>query len=99
MSGNLIACIICLILGIGMVGFAIYSGYRMIAKDEDYMVIPASFFSMIGLVLVLVSVIHWNDDKEYKTIDCSGYYIDTNVKYSRNGQVDTIYTIHYINVQ
>lgn len=95
MSGNLIGCIICLALGIGMVGFAIYSAYRMIAKDEEYMVIPTILFSMFGLVFILSSAIHWNDDKEYKTIDCSVYYIDTNVKYSKNGQVDTTYTIHY----
>lgn len=95
MSGNLIACIIVLVLGIGMIGFVIYSAYRMIAKDEDYMVIPAIIFSMIGLVFILSSITHWNDDKEYKTIDCSGYYIDTNVKYSKDGQVDTTYTIHY----
>jgi hypothetical protein len=95
MSGNLIGCIICLVLGIAMLGLAIYSAYRMIAKDEEYMVIPLLFFGMIGLVVVLSSAIHWNDDKEYKTIDCSGYYIDTNVKYSKGGQADTTYTIHY----
>lgn len=95
MSGNLIACIIVLVLGIGMIGIVIYSAYRMIAKDEEYMVIPAILFSMFGLFFVLSSVIHWDDDKEYKTIDCSGYYIDTNVKYSKDGQVDTTYTIHY----
>ena len=95
MSGNLIASIICLVLGIAMLGYAIYSAYRMIAKDEDYMVIPLLFFGMIGFVVVLSSAIHWNDDKEFKTIDCSGYYIDTNVKYSKDGQTDTTYTIHY----
>jgi hypothetical protein len=82
------------VLGIGMVCYAIYSAYRMIAKDEEYMIIPGVIFSMFGLVFILVSLIHWNDDEEYKSLDCTEYIIETNIKYSGE-QIDTTYTIRY----
>ena len=85
----------CLVLGIAMLGYAIYSAYRMIAKNEKYMVFPFLFFGMFGFVAFYYQQFYWNDDKEYKTIDCAEYYIDTNVKYSKDGQVNTTYTIHY----
>lgn len=95
MTGNLIACIVILSLGLLAAGIAIYNFIKLVHNlDEDYRIIPATLFTIFSFIFILSSLVHWNDDKEFKTIKCKEYNVETVVNYSR-GSSDTTYIIYY----
>lgn len=96
MSGNLIACIVFLVIGILLLIMAAYHFIKMLKTDEVYRIIPTMFFSVIGGMLVLAAALHWNDDREYKVIVCKEYKIEQ-VTITKNDSVviDKTYKISY----
>ena len=95
MTGNLIACIIILSFGVLAIGIVVYNAIKLILNsEEDYRMVPIILFGIFGSLFILSSLAHWNDDKEFRTIKCEEYSVETVVKYS-NGPSDTTYIIHY----
>ena len=95
MTGNMIACIIFLSVGIIGLAISVYCFVRMIVKNEEYQFIPGMLFCVLGGVLVIASLAHWNDDEIYKKIECQEYRVEKHVTYSHYNSADTTYTIFY----
>ena len=100
MTGNLIVCIIFLTIGGALALNGLYNYIKSLVKTgEEYRVIPGMILFVVGIAFIVPSIVHWNDDKEFQTIECSEYKIEKTVSYSSKGQTDTTYTIHYKKIQ
>lgn len=97
MSENMIACWVFLVVGIILVIMSLYHFVRMVSdKDAEYRIIPGTLFCVIGGVLVLSSAAHWNDDLEYKIIECKEYKIEEVTVTNCDSQiVEKTYKISY----
>lgn len=95
MTTNMIACIAVLSAGIIIGLLACYSLYLAI-KEGEVGYGAASLILFVGsLLLIVVPLVHWHDDDEYKRIECREYKVETLITTSSKGQVDTTYVIQY----
>lgn len=95
MTTNMIACITALSAGI-IIGFlACHLLYRATKEDEVGFGVASLILSVISLLLIVSSLVHWHDDDEYKRIECREYGVETIITTSSKGQVDTTYIIQY----
>ena len=95
MTANMIACISFLSVGILLALFAIYNIIRMfVEEDEEYRIIPVMLSTAVSFICIITPIIHWHDDDEYKTIECSEYKVETITTYS-DTETSTTYKIYY----
>ena len=100
MTGNLIVCIIFIMIGSALALNGLYNFIKSLVKTgEEYRIIPGMILLVIGMAFIVPAIVHWNDDKEFKTIECSEYKIEKSVSYTSKGQTDTTYMIHYKKIQ
>lgn len=95
MTTNMIACIAALSAGILTGLVACYLLYRAIKEDEVGFDAASLILSIISLLLIVLSLVHWHDDDEYKRIECREYKVEILITTSSKGQVDTTYVIQY----
>lgn len=91
----MIACIVCLSIGVMLAVCAIFHLVKMICnRDEEYRVIPIMFCGVLSAICITSSLIHWHDDDEYKIIECAEYRVEKIVTYSNETQ-STTYKIYF----
>lgn len=91
----MIACITVLSAGILIGLLACYLLYRAIKEDEVGFGAASLILSVGSILLIVLSLVHWHDDNEYKRIECQEYNVETLIITSNKGQVDTTYIIKY----
>lgn len=93
MTTNIIACIVVLIIGIVLLLIGIYQ--LILSRKEELRALIGIPFLCVGIMFIILSIAHWNDDKEYKVIECTSYKIEVITIQTNDSITEEKYKIYY----